>query len=35
MSLSDLIRQIEGWVTANYARMTSVARTYEEGSRAG
>ena len=21
-SLSDLIRQIEGWVTANYARMT-------------
>jgi len=35
MSLSDLIRQIEGWVTANYARMTSVARAYEEGSRAG
>ena len=34
-SLSDLIRQIEGWVTANYARMTSVARTFEEGSRAG
>ena len=34
-SLSDLIRQIEGWVTANYARMTSVARAFEEGSRAG
>ena len=34
-SLSDLIRQIEGRVTANYARMTSVARTFEEASRAG
>jgi DNA-binding HxlR family transcriptional regulator len=27
-SLSDLIQQIEGWVTANYTRMTTVARTY-------
>jgi DNA-binding HxlR family transcriptional regulator len=27
-SLSDLIRQIEGWVTANYTRMTTVARSY-------
>ena len=34
VSLSDLIRQIEGWVTANYTRMASVARTFEAGSRA-
>jgi DNA-binding HxlR family transcriptional regulator len=27
-SLSDLIRQIEGWVTANYTRMTTAARSY-------
>lgn len=27
-SLSDLIRQIEGWVTANYTRMTTAARGY-------
>jgi DNA-binding HxlR family transcriptional regulator len=33
-SLSDLIRQIEGWVTANYARMSSVARKSDEVSRA-
>ena len=26
-SLSDLIRQIEGWVTANYARMAREAHT--------
>jgi DNA-binding HxlR family transcriptional regulator len=35
VALSDLIRQIEGWVTANYARMTKVARRFEEGPRAG
>ncbi|MEO8019869.1 MAG: helix-turn-helix domain-containing protein [Pseudomonadota bacterium] len=34
-SLSDLIGQIEGWVTANYSRMSSVARTYGDASRAG
>ena len=34
-SLSDLIRQIEGWVTANYSRMASVARAFEEGPRTG
>ena len=34
-SLSDLIRQIESWVTANYTRMTSVARTFEDSPRAG
>jgi DNA-binding HxlR family transcriptional regulator len=27
-SLSDLIRQIEGWVAANYSRMSKVARNY-------
>lgn len=27
-SLSDLIRQIEGWVTANYTRMNAVARSH-------
>ena len=34
-SLSDLVRQIESWVTANYTRMTSVARTFEDVPRAG
>jgi DNA-binding HxlR family transcriptional regulator len=34
-SLSDLIRQIEGWVTANYSRMASVVRSFEAGPRAG
>src|SRR6187399_2636797 len=34
-SLSDLVRQIEGWVTANYTRMASVARTFEDNPRAG
>ena len=29
-SLSDLIRQIEGWVTANYTRMTAMARRHAE-----
>ena len=28
-SLSDLIRQIEGWVSSNYSRMTAVARSYD------
>jgi DNA-binding HxlR family transcriptional regulator len=32
-SLSDLIRQIEGWVTANYTRMTAVARRHAETDR--
>jgi DNA-binding HxlR family transcriptional regulator len=32
-SLSDLIRQIEGWVTANYMRMTAVARRHAETDR--
>jgi DNA-binding HxlR family transcriptional regulator len=35
VSLSVLVRQIEGWVTANYTRMTSVARTFEDTPRAG
>jgi len=35
VSLSDLVRQIEGWVTANYTRMASVARTFEDNPRAG
>jgi len=35
LSLSDLVRQIESWITANYTRMTSVARSFEAGSRAG
>lgn len=33
-SLSDLIQQIEGWVTANYTRMTAVARGYAGTDRA-
>src|SRR5512134_3672383 len=28
-SLSDLIQQIEGWVAANYTRMSTVARSYD------
>ncbi|MEO8065067.1 MAG: helix-turn-helix domain-containing protein [Pseudomonadota bacterium] len=28
-SLSALVRQIEGWVEANYTRMTKVARSYD------
>jgi DNA-binding HxlR family transcriptional regulator len=32
-SLSDLIRQIEGWVTANYTRMTAAARSHAETNR--
>ena len=35
VSLSDLVRQIESWVTANYTRMASVARTFEDNPRAG
>jgi DNA-binding HxlR family transcriptional regulator len=35
VSLSDLIGQIESWVTANYTRMTSVARSFEDNARAG
>ena len=30
-SLSTLVRQIEGWVESNYARITKVARTYDAG----
>ena len=32
-SLSDLIRQIEGWVTANYTRMAAVARGHADPDR--
>lgn len=28
-SLADLVQQIEDWVSANYRRMSSVARTFE------
>ncbi|HEV7606984.1 MAG TPA: helix-turn-helix domain-containing protein [Steroidobacteraceae bacterium] len=34
VSLSDLIRQIESWVTANYTRMSSVARNHADANRA-
>jgi DNA-binding HxlR family transcriptional regulator len=30
-SLSDLIRQIEGWVAANYTRMSAVVRKHRNG----
>jgi DNA-binding HxlR family transcriptional regulator len=33
LSLSDLIRQIEGWVTTNYARMAREAHTYSAAAR--
>lgn len=35
VSLSDLIGQIEAWVTTHYARMASVARSFEDNARAG
>jgi DNA-binding HxlR family transcriptional regulator len=35
LSLSDLIRQIEGWVTANYTRMASSARNHAQPGPAG
>lgn len=31
MSLSRLVRQIEGWVEANYPRMSRAARSYDAG----
>jgi DNA-binding HxlR family transcriptional regulator len=34
VSLSHLIRQIESWVTANYTRMSSVARNHADANRA-
>jgi DNA-binding HxlR family transcriptional regulator len=34
ISLSDLVRQIEAWVGANYKRMTSVARAFDVSPRA-
>lgn len=34
-SLSALVIDIEQWVTANYGRMTSVARNYDANARAG
>jgi len=29
LSLSDLIRQIEGWVESNYTRITRMAKAYD------
>jgi DNA-binding HxlR family transcriptional regulator len=33
-SLSQLVRQIEGWVEANYSKMSTVARGYDAGATA-